>query len=104
MGWASVPTRRHADFPWIGLGIGDELGHGLGWNGWVHHHEKVIASDTRDGDNIADEIEIEFFVERRVDRARRIDHEKRIAVWRRLHDGIGGDIGAGPRPVLDDEL
>ena len=59
--------------------------------------------DARDRRDVADEIEIELVVERRVDRVRRADQEERVAVRRRAHDRLGGDIAAGARPVLDDE-
>src|SRR5262249_10109907 len=42
--------------------------------------------------------------ERRVDRLCRTDHEQRMAVRRCAHDGFCGDVGTGPRPVLDPEL
>jgi hypothetical protein len=29
--------------------------------------------------------------------------KQRIAVWRRTHDRLGGDIAAAARPVLDDK-
>ena len=61
------------------------------------------ANDARDRRDVADEIEIELVVERRVDRVRRSDKEERVAVRRRPHDRLGADIGAGARPVLDDE-
>ena len=61
------------------------------------------ADDARDRRDVADEIEIELVVERRVDRVGRSDQEQRIAVRWRTHDRLGGDIGAGARPVLDDE-
>ena len=62
------------------------------------------ADDARDRRDVADEIEIELVVERRVDRVRRRGQEERVAVGRRVHDGLGADIAAGARPVLDDEL
>jgi hypothetical protein len=43
-------------------------------------------------------------VECRVERVRRMDEEKRIAIRGCAHDGLGGDITARARPVLDDEL
>ena len=64
---------------------------------------KGHADDARDRRDVADEIEIELVVERRVDRVRRIDQEQRVAVRRRTHDRLGADIAAGARPVLDDE-
>ena len=61
------------------------------------------ADDARDRRDVADEIEIEFLVERRVDCVRRADQEQCIAVRGRAHDRLGGDIAASTRPVLDDE-
>ena len=61
------------------------------------------ADDARDRRDVADEIEIELLVERRVDGIRRTDQEKRIAIGGRTNDRFGGDIGACARPVLDDE-
>ena len=62
-----------------------------------------LADDARDRRDVADEIEIELFVQRRVDRVRRSDQEERVAIGGRTHDRLGGDIAAGTRPVLDDE-
>ena len=42
-------------------------------------------------------------IERCVDGRRRVNHEKCVAVWRRLHDCPGSDVGAGARSVLNDE-
>ena len=100
----AVAGRRHVDLARIGLGVGDELGNGLGRNRWIDHHDNGNAADARDRRDVADEIEIELVVERRVDRVRRSDQEERIAVRRRAHDRLGGDIAASARPVLDDEL
>ena len=61
------------------------------------------ADDARDRSDVADEIEVELVVERRVDRVRRADQEERIAVRRRAHDRLGADIAAGTRAVFDDE-
>ncbi len=49
-------------------------------------------------------LKLRFVVERRVDCVRQRDQEQRIAVRRRAHDRLGGDIAAGARPVFDDEL
>ena len=57
----------------------------------------------RDRRDVADEIEIELVVKRRVDRVRGADQKKRVAVRGRPHDRLGGDIAAGSRPVLNDE-
>jgi hypothetical protein len=58
----------------------------------------------RDRRDVADEIEVELAVERRVDCVCRIDQEKRVAVWKRMHDHLGGYIGSGAWTVLDNEL
>ena len=73
MGPGPVAGRRHVDLARIGLGIGDELGNRLGRNRWIHHHDKGHAADACDRRDVADEIEIELVIERRVDRVRRTD-------------------------------
>ena len=84
--------------------MGDELGHRLGWKRWIDLHDIWNADDARDGRDVADEIEIELVVERRVVRVRTGGQEKRIAVRRRAHDGFSSDIATAARPILDDEL
>src|SRR5262249_42302667 len=46
----------------------------------------------------------EIFVKCRVTRIRKTSQQKRIAVRRRIHDGLGGHISGGTRPILDGEL
>src|SRR5258705_11450384 len=70
----------------------------------MHLHDMGHAHDAGYWREIADEIEIEFVVKRRVDSIRRGNHEERVAVRRRIHDRLGADVAAGPGPVLDDEL
>src|SRR5262245_4851003 len=53
--------------------------------------------------DVAEKRETKVVVKRRVDRRRRVNHEECVAVWRRLHDYLGSDIGAGACPILDDE-
>src|SRR5262245_18148566 len=53
--------------------------------------------------DVAEKRETKVVVKRRVDRGRRVNHEECVAVWRRLHDYLGSDIGAGAHPILDDE-
>ena len=69
----------------------------------MHHHDKRRAANARNGDDVADEIESELVVERGVDRVRRACQEDRVAVRRRTHDRLGGDISGGARAVLSDE-
>ena len=61
------------------------------------------TDQARDRRDVTNEIEIQFVVERRVDRLRRTDHKERLAVGGRAHHGLGGDTGAAARPGLDDE-
>src|SRR5262245_1352335 len=49
-------------------------------------------------------LKLKLVIECRVERVRRSGYKKRIAVRERTHDGLRGDITAGTRPVLDDEL
>jgi len=76
----------------------------VGGNRWVHHQDIGLDADASDRRDVADEIETELVVERRVDGLARTDQEKRVAVRRRPHRRLGGDVAAGARPVLDDEL
>src|SRR5262249_1479803 len=73
------------------------------WNRWIDHHEKRYANNASNRRDVAEKRETKVVVKRRVDRRRRVNHEECVAVWRRLHDYLGSDIGAGARPILDDE-
>src|SRR5262249_617551 len=63
--------RGHADLARIGLRVDDELGNRLGRNRRVNHQDGGTSEDARDRRNVADEIEIELVVERRVGRVHR---------------------------------
>src|SRR5262249_54181886 len=80
-----------------------ELGNRLGRNRWVHHHDEGSADHPRDRREIANEVVAELVIERRIDRGRRSDLEKCVAIGRRTHDRLGSDFAAATRPVLDDE-
>jgi hypothetical protein len=99
----SGAARRKIDLARIGLGIGNELWDRLCRKRWIYQHYKRPADDARDRRDVADEVEIELVVERRVDCVRRIDQKERVAVRPRTHDRLGGDIGASARTVLNDE-
>src|SRR5258705_8657430 len=104
MACRSVAARRHVDLAWVGLGIGDELGNCLRWERWVYHHNEGDRDDACDGDDVAEEVEIKFFVKRRIDRGRRADQEEAVSIRRRIHDHLRTNIAAGSRSVLDDKL
>src|SRR3989442_5070951 len=67
-------------------------------------HDWGYAVDAGEGGDIPDEIVIEVLVGRRVNHIVRADGEQRVTIGRRAHHGLGRDIAAGARPVLDDEL
>src|SRR6516225_6603047 len=101
---AAAPGRRHINFAWIGLGISDELGKRLRRNRRIHHHDIWKADDRCDRRDVAEEIEIELVVKRRVDCARRAEEAQGIAVGSRAHDCFGADIAAGAGTIFNDEL
>src|SRR5262249_25009175 len=68
------------------------------------HNDKRGIGNARDRRDVADKIEAEIRVERRVDRAGRYGHQERVTVRRCSHDEFGGDIAAEARPVLNHEL
>src|SRR5262245_64147873 len=55
------------------------------------------------GDFFCAKNEIEPLIERRVDRLCRTDHEQRVSVCGRAHDGLGSYVGTSTRSVLNDE-
>jgi hypothetical protein len=95
--------RCHVDLSRVGLGIGDELGNRFGRDQRVHEDNHRHPDDAADRRDVADEIEIEFRIERGVDRVGDRGRQQRIAVRGRVDDGLGADVAAGAGPVLDDE-
>jgi hypothetical protein len=95
--------RRHGDLARTGLGERDQLGDGLCRQRGMREHDLRLPLDAGDRRDVAEEDERQLVVERRVDGARHADHQQRVAVGRRLHDGLGRDVGAGAGPVLDDD-
>jgi hypothetical protein len=77
---AAIARRGKVEFAWMRLGVGNELGNCLGWNGRTHRHDGGHAGDAGDRRNVADKIEIELVEERGVDRRLRVDQEQRVAV------------------------
>src|SRR5262249_57404447 len=81
-----------------------DLGNRLSGAGGIYRHDKWCADNASDRCNVADEIEVELVIERRVGRACvGPDHEQRVAVRRRADDRLGADIATRARPVLDHE-
>jgi hypothetical protein len=104
MGRCSGSSRRIIDFARASLGIGDELGNRLSRDRWIYRHDKWCADNASDWRDIADEIVVELVVECCIDRVQTTDQEKRVAVCGRAHGGLGADIAAATRPVVDNKL
>src|SRR5262245_21297268 len=98
-----VAGRGHVDFAWVSLGVCDEFGNCLGWYQWINHHDLSLAANARHWRDVADEIEVEFVVERRVTRVRRADKAEGIAVRPRTYDSLSADVGAAARSALKEK-
>src|SRR5262249_375612 len=72
---APVADRRHVDLARIDPSVGDELGDRLGRNWWIRLHDERDAVDACEGRNVANEIEIEMVIQRRVGRVNRGNKE-----------------------------
>jgi len=80
MTWCPNAGRRHAELARIGLGVSDELGNCLSRDQWIYHHDVGHDNNAGDGRDVADEIEIQLVIERRVDRVVSTDQQQRVAV------------------------
>src|SRR5260370_32094598 len=60
--------------------------------------------DARDRGNITDEVIVQFFKQRRVDRRGGPDHEERVAICRCSYDRLNAHIAAAPWAILNEEL
>src|SRR5215831_18674017 len=103
MGRESGAFRCKIDHAWMGPGIGNEFGDRLGRKRWIYQHYKRHPHDPGDRRDVAHEIEVEFLIERRVNRVRRSNQEERIAVGRGANDRLRPNIGATAGTVLNDE-
>src|SRR5262245_65192773 len=103
MTYGPDPGRGRVNIPGISLCIVDERRNRFGWKRWIGQHGLRLPSDTRHGRDVALEIEIQLSVECGVDCVRRTNQEEGIAISRRVHDHLGGDVCGGAGPVLNDE-
>ena len=101
---AADAGRRHVELARIGLGVGDELGNGVGRNGRIDLHHQRDDVDATDRDDVREEVEVEFVVQRGVDGVLRVDQQKGIAIARRTGHEFGRDIAGRAGAGLDDEL
>ena len=63
--------RPHVDLARIGPCAGNKLRNGVGRHRWVYNNESREPDDARDRRDVADEIEIELIIKRRIDGMRR---------------------------------
>src|SRR5215475_14920967 len=70
----------------------------------MHQHDIWHSDEARDRRDVTYEIEVESLIERGVNGVRGKGQKERIAIRSRSHDGLGGDVGARTRAVLDDKL
>src|SRR5215217_2008605 len=70
----------------------------------AYSHNERDRDDACDRYDVAEKIEIEFFVKRHVDRRRCSDQQEGVAVRRCIHDHLRTDIAPGSRPVLSEKL
>ena len=87
----------------VGLGVSDQFGNGLDRDRWIDLEHVGNAEEACNGGEVANEIEIEITVERRVDRVRRCSHQERIAIGGRSRDHLGADIATGARAIVEDK-
>ena len=89
---AAVAGRRHVDLAGIGFGIADEFRNRLGRNRRIDQNDLRHPDDACDRRDVADEVEIELLVERRVDGIRNGGEQQRVAV--------GGAFTTASVPIL----
>ena len=88
-----IAVRAIADLSGVSLGMGDELANRRGRERRIDLHDVRYAANTRDRRDVTDEIEVEVWVERRVNCVRRGSQKKRMAVRSGADDGFGGEVG-----------
>jgi hypothetical protein len=92
MGYRPDAGRCHVNPARVSLCLSDEIWNRLGGKGRMDLHDMGRAEHAGHWRNIAEVIETEISVERRVDRVRRTIEEHRVSVCRRLHDDLGAEI------------
>ena len=98
------PAGGVVDLAGIGLGVGYELGDGLGGHAGMHGHDVGHGCQRSDVLKVLDHVEVEVVVERRVNRVVRAEQEQRVAVRRRAHHGFGAETAGLAGLGFDDEL
>src|SRR6516165_12446915 len=82
-------THRH--LAGIALGVSDQFRNTLHRKGWVYHQHAGAARNRGDRSEVADNVEIQFVIERRVPSVSRRREVKRVTVRRRFGDRFRGE-------------
>jgi hypothetical protein len=99
-----VPGRRKIELARVGLGERDQLGHRARRDRRIDHQDIGLRPDQADRREVGLGVEIDLLVERRVGGEDGVvAGEQRVAVGRRVGHGLGRDVAAGARPVVDDD-
>jgi hypothetical protein len=101
---AADAGRTEADPPWVGLCVADELGNILGRECRVDHQHERHGHEPGDRRNVTCERKGEPAIQGRVDRVDRSNEQYRVSVGRRTDDRLRGQVRAGARFVLNDDL
>src|SRR5262245_21501897 len=88
----------------VSLRVGDELGNRLNWKRRTNLHHVGDAHERRHRDEVAQYVEAQLVIKRRVDSVRYVELNERVSVGGRAHHLLGGEIAGSADPVLDDEL
>ena len=70
----------------------------------MHDDDVRRGGEQRHCGKILDEVVVELAVQRHIDGVRDVAHQQRVTVGRRLRRELGTDVGAGARPVVEDNL
>ena len=97
------PKEARLTLPGLALAYADQLGNGGDRDGRVHLQDEGRTVNPGDHRDVANKIESDLGVERRIDGVARDGGQKGIPVGRRAHDRLRRDIRSSTRPVLDDE-
>ena len=98
-----VAGRPLADLARIGFRVGDKFGNRLRRKRSTYRHDVGKSRDAGNRRDVADEIETEFFVERRIDCVHCTAQQESVTVGGCANDRFGSQIAARARPVLDND-
>jgi hypothetical protein len=99
-----IPPEAILILPGLALAVGDELGNCFSRNRWVHGQNEWSTDNARDRRDVANEIETQIFIERRIDGISAGGTKERITIRKCFHNEFGTDIARRTRAVIDNDL